>query len=61
MYRSLNERFIFHRCACGNEWTEQEASVDPRDPISGDEVLKVHECHASFDGSISQLLGLRAL
>ena len=60
LYRSHNGRFMFHRCECGIEWTEHQASVDPNEPISSDEVLEVHECLARFDGSISQLFGTRA-
>jgi len=60
VFRSHNGRFIFHRCECGAEWTEHQASVDPSEPISSDEVLEVHECLHRFDGPISQLLGLKA-
>ena len=60
VYRSPNGRFIFHRCECGTEWTEHQASVDRSQPISSDEVLAVHEHLAGFAGPISQLLGLKA-
>ena len=60
VYRSIKGRFIFHRCECGTEWTEHQASVDRSQPISSDEVLEVHERLARFDGPINQLLGLKA-
>ena len=60
VYRSSNGRFIFHRCECGAEWTENQASVDPSQPITSDEVLEVHECLARFEGPINELLGLKA-
>ena len=61
VYRSTNGRFIFHRCECGLEWTEQLVTFDRSQPISSDEVLEVHEWLASFEGPISQLLGLQTL
>jgi hypothetical protein len=59
VYRSQTGRFIFHRCDCGNEWTEHLVSVDPSEPVSSDEVLEVHEQLARFEGPISLLLGLK--
>jgi hypothetical protein len=59
VYRSQTGRFIFHRCDCGTEWTEQLATVDPSEPVSSDEVLEVHEQLARFEGPISLLFGLK--
>jgi len=55
-YRSRTERFLFHRCECGVEWTEHRADIDPTDPISSDEVIEVHKRLAKFEGSIAELL-----
>jgi len=55
-YRSHTDRFMFHRCACGTEWTEHRTDVDPTDPVSSDEVIEVHKQLAKFEGSIAELL-----
>ena len=55
-YRSRTDRFMFHRCDCGLEWTEHRADVDPADPISSDEVIEVHKRLSKFEGSIAELL-----
>jgi hypothetical protein len=55
-YRSRTERFLFHRCECGLEWTEHRIDIDPADPISSDEVIEVHKRLAKFEGSIAELL-----
>jgi hypothetical protein len=59
VYRSPQGRFVFHRCDCGVEWTERLEAVDPTEPISGDEVLEVHEVLALFEGSLADLIGIR--
>lgn len=56
MYRSRSDRFLFHRCECGSEWTERQADVDPTDPVSSDEVIEVHRQLAKFEGPIGDLL-----
>lgn len=56
IYRAHTDRCLFHRCACGAEWTEHQACIDPADPVSSDEVIEVHMCLAKFEGSISELL-----
>jgi hypothetical protein len=56
MYRSGTHRYLFHRCECGNEWTEHLTDVDPTEPVSSDEVIEVHTRLAKFDGSIAELL-----
>jgi hypothetical protein len=55
-YRSRTDRFLFHRCECGSEWTEHRTDIDPLDPVSSDEVLEVHKRLAKFEGSIAELL-----
>ena len=55
-YRSHTDRFLFHRCDCGTEWTEHLTDVDPTDPVSSDEVIEVHRRLAKFEGSIAELL-----
>ena len=56
MYRSRTDRFLFHRCDCGTEWTEHVTDIDPLDPVTSDEVIEVHRQLAKFDGSIAELL-----
>jgi hypothetical protein len=55
-YRSHTDRFLFHRCDCGTEWTEHLTDVDAADPVSSDEVIEVHRRLAQFEGSIAELL-----
>ncbi len=55
-YRSRGDRYLFHRCACGTEWTEHQTGIDPMDPVSSDEVIEVHIRLAAFVGSITELL-----
>jgi hypothetical protein len=54
-YRSRTDRYVFHRCECGNEWTEHQTDIDPTDPVSSDEVIEVHIRLAKFAGPISEL------
>ena len=56
VYRSNTDRYLFHRCECGEEWTEYRIVIDPTDPISSDEVIEVHKQLAKFEGSIADLL-----
>lgn len=58
VYRSQTAVFTFRRCACGREWTERRDGFDPADPISGDEVIEVHQTLRRFKGSIAELLQL---
>jgi hypothetical protein len=55
-YRSRTDRYLFHRCDCGKEWTEHQPCIDPEEPVSSDEVIEVHTHLANFEGSISELL-----
>src|SRR5438552_15693370 len=55
-YRSRTDRFLFHRCECGTEWTEHQTDIDPMDPVTSDEVIEVHKQLAKFEGSIAELL-----
>ena len=55
-YRSRSDRFLFHRCECGTEWTEHQTAIDPTDPVTSDEVIEVHRRLATFEGSIAELL-----
>ena len=56
IYRTHSDRYHFHRCECGMEWTVHQADVDPTDPVSSDEVIEVHKRLAKFEGSIAELL-----
>ncbi|MGH7763587.1 MAG: hypothetical protein ACREOM_04095 [Candidatus Dormibacteraceae bacterium] len=56
IYRSHTDRFLFHRCDCGTEWTEHLTDIDPQDPVSSDEVIEVHKQLSKFEGSIAELL-----
>lgn len=60
VYRSAAAVFVFHRCACGLEWTERRDAVDPSEPVTTDEVIEVHRCLAAFEGPISELLLLHS-
>ena len=55
-YRSHTDRYLFHRCECGAEWTEHITDVDPTDPVSSDEVIEVHRQLARFEGTIAELI-----
>jgi hypothetical protein len=55
-YRSHSDRYLFHRCECGAEWTERLTDIDPTDPVTSDEVIEVHRRLAKFEGSIAELL-----
>ena len=56
MYRSRSDRFLFHRCECGTEWTEHQADIDPTDPVTSDEVIEVQKHLEKFEGAIAELL-----
>ena len=56
VYRAHGDRYLFHRCECGMEWTQHQTDVDPLDPVSSDEVIEVHKRLAKFEGSIAELL-----
>ncbi len=58
IYRSQSGVFTFRRCACGREWTERSEGFDPSAPISGDEVIEVHQALRRFKGPLSELLSL---
>lgn len=55
-YRSHQGRFVFHRCECGIEWTERFEDVDRSRPITGDELLAVHQVLLGYEGSLPALL-----
>jgi hypothetical protein len=38
------------------EWTVHQQDVDPREPVTSDEVIEVHSQLAKFEGSIAELL-----
>jgi hypothetical protein len=57
-YRSQSALFTFVRCECGREWTERRDGFDPAAPISGDEVIEVHQLLRRFRGPISEMLGM---
>jgi hypothetical protein len=56
IYRSHGDRYLFHRCECGMEWTVHQTDVNPQDPVTSDEVIEVHKRLAKFEGSIAELL-----
>ena len=56
IYRSHGDRYLFHRCECGMEWTVHQHDIDPTDPVTSDEVIEVHKQLATFEGSIAELL-----
>ncbi len=56
IYRSHGDRYLFHRCECGMEWTVHQADIDPTDPVTSDEVIEVHKRLSTFEGSIAELL-----
>jgi hypothetical protein len=56
IYRSHGDRYQFHRCECGLEWTVHQRDIDPTDPVTSDEVIEVHTQLAKFEGSIAELL-----
>lgn len=56
MYRSHSDRYLFHRCECGTEWTEHLTDIDPTEAVSSDEVIEVHTRLANFDSTISDLI-----
>jgi hypothetical protein len=56
IYRSHTDRFFFHRCECGTEWTEHVTDIDPTAPVTSDEVIEVHRQLSTFEGSIAELL-----
>lgn len=55
-YHTHADRYTFMRCECGEEWTETERDVDPRDPVTSDEVVEVHQRLKGFEGGLSDLL-----
>ena len=55
-YRSHTDRYLFHRCECGTEWTEHLHDIDPTEPVSSEEVIEVHRRLAKFEGSIAELI-----
>ena len=43
IYRSHTDRYLFHRCECGAEWTEHQTDIDPTDPVSSDQSLEISD------------------
>lgn len=58
-YTCSTGRYLFSRCVCGAEWTEQLDQVDHSEPVSLDEVLEVHERLATFSGNLNELVGVK--
>ncbi len=56
-YAAHSGHYLFHRCDCGAEWTDQLDEVDSSEPVSPDEVLEVHQRLAAFEGSFVDLFG----
>jgi len=56
VYHSHLNRYVFHRCECGLEWTERFEEVDRSEPISGDELLAVHQVLLGYEGRVPDLL-----
>ncbi len=57
VYRSHTAVFVFRRCECGREWTERREGIDRSSPVSGDEVIEVHQLLRRFKGPITEMLG----
>jgi hypothetical protein len=55
-YRTRTGSYRFHRCDCGTEWTERMAHIDRSLPVTGDELLDVHQLLAEFDGRLTDLI-----
>jgi hypothetical protein len=58
VYRTRRDYCLYHRCACGAEWTEHRASVDAHEPISYDEVIEVHQRLSGYGGTLQDLFGI---
>ena len=43
VYHSHDRHITSFLCDCGQEWTLEEVDVDPLDPVTSEEVLRVHE------------------
>lgn len=41
--RGTLTRWTYYRCPCGREWTVPEVAEDLSEPVTSDEVLRVHE------------------
>src|SRR5437660_4885337 len=41
-YRSRTDRYLFHRCECGTEWTEHQTDIAPTDPATPPAAIPVH-------------------
>jgi len=50
-YRSRTDRYRFHRCECGTEWTEHLTDIAPTDPVTSDEVIEVVTKHVPLKNS----------
>ena len=59
-YTSTLARYVFHRCGCGQEWTERMPMIDRTTRVSLDELLDVHERLTRFEGPLNELLGLKS-
>jgi hypothetical protein len=56
-FRSGPNRYLFHRCVCGSEWTDSRPDIDLSAPVSSEEVIDVHRRLAAFHGGLADLLG----
>lgn len=56
-YHVSSVRYTFFHCPCGYEWTESHHDVDPRDPISSEEQIELHERLKREDFTFKDLLG----
>jgi hypothetical protein len=48
-YRGSRASYRYHRCDCGEEWTERLSRIDRAEPITGDELLDIHLTLARSD------------
>lgn len=55
-YSRGEERFVFYRCSCGSEWTDQLPGVDRSHAVSADEVLDVHQRLLFYRGGLKDLI-----
>jgi hypothetical protein len=55
-YHSGASVYHFWRCECGREWTTEQPSFDPRDPVTAEEVISVHELLQHFEEPLKELI-----
>jgi hypothetical protein len=41
--RGTLTRWVYYTCSCGREWTVPEVAEDLAEPVTADEIIRVHE------------------